>query len=103
MPLTYQFRLGGAKGMVVQDPRLSFFRPSFKHPIPLSRCRSDSDVSEPTADRAHGILGSSKERILELQNRSIQEAQLVRFAFMDVSKVLQWHGLVVSRFTCSET
>ncbi|KAG9314705.1 RNA dependent RNA polymerase-domain-containing protein [Chiua virens] len=106
VPSAYQFRLGGAKGMVVQDPTLEG----------RVVCLRDSQVKfEAPEHRTFDIqstslrpkfmflnrplivlleyLGSSNERIIELQDRSINEAHSIRTSFANASKVFQQHGM----------
>ncbi|KAF8446342.1 RNA dependent RNA polymerase-domain-containing protein [Boletus edulis BED1] len=108
-PSAFQFRLGGAKGMVVQDPtlegRVVCLRPSqVKFDAPDNRTFDIQSTSlRPKAMFLNRplivlleYLGASDERIIELQDRSINEAQSVQHSFMDASKVLQQHGLGTS-------
>ncbi|KIJ68828.1 hypothetical protein HYDPIDRAFT_107077 [Hydnomerulius pinastri MD-312] len=108
-PSAFQFRLGGAKGMVVQDPtlegRVVCLRDSqIKFEAPNNRTFDIQSTSmRPKAmflNRPLIVvmehLGVSSERVIELQDRSINEAQSVRASFRDASKVLQQHGLGTS-------
>lgn len=108
-PSAYQFRLGGAKGMVVQDPtlegRVVCLRPSqVKFEAPDNRTFDIQSTSlRPKAmflNRPLIVLlehlKASSERIIELQDRSINEAQSIQHSFKNASKVLQQHGLGMS-------
>ncbi|KAF8557374.1 RdRP-domain-containing protein [Imleria badia] len=108
-PSAYQFRLGGAKGMVVQDPtlegRVVCLRPSqvkFEAPdhrtfdIQSTSLRPKSMFLNRPLIVVLEYLGASSERIIELQQRSIDEAQSVQRSFVNASKVLQQHGLGTS-------
>lgn len=108
-PSAYQFRLGGAKGMVVQDPtlegRVVYLRPSqVKFDAPENRTFDIQSTSlRPKAMFLNRplivlleFLGASSERVLELQDRSINEAQSIQRSFMNASKVLHQHGLGTS-------
>ena len=108
-PSAYQFRLGGAKGMVVQDPtregRVVYLRPSqVKFDSPENRTFDIQSTSlRPKAMFLNRplivlleFLGASSERVLELQDRSINEAQSIQRSFMNASKVLHQHGLGTS-------
>jgi len=108
-PSAFQFRLGGGKGMVVQDPtlegRVVCLRPSqVKFEAPENRTFDIQSTSlRPKAmflNRPLIVLlehlGASKDRIIELQDCSIDEAQSIRQSFSDASKVLQQHGLGMS-------
>lgn len=109
VPSAFQFRLGGAKGMVVQDPtlegRVVRLRPSqVKFEAPEHRTFDIQSTSlRPKAMFLNRplivlleYLGSSNERIIELQDRSINEAQSIRESFSNACKVLQQHGLGTS-------
>lgn len=109
VPSAFQFRLGGAKGMVVQDRtlegRVVLLRPSqVKFEAPEHRTFDIQSTSlRPKAMFLNRplivlmeYLGSSIERIIELQDRSINEAQSVRASFLNASKVLQQHGMGAS-------
>lgn len=108
-PSAFQFRLGGGKGMVVQDPTLEgkvvCLRPSqVKFEAPDNRTFDIQSTSlRPKAmflNRPLIVLlehlGASNDRIIELQDYSIDEAQSIRESFSDASKVLQQHGLGMS-------
>lgn len=108
-PSAYQFRLGGGKGMVVQDPtlegRVVCLRPSqVKFEAPEHRTFDIQSTSQrPKAMFLNRplivlleFLGSSSARIIELQDRSINEAQSIQHSFMNASKVLQQHGMGAS-------
>ncbi|KAF8845474.1 RdRP-domain-containing protein [Paxillus ammoniavirescens] len=109
IPSAFQFRLGGAKGMVVQDNtlegRVVCLRPSqVKFEAPNNRTFDIQSTS--TRPKAMFLnrplivvmeyLGVSVDRVIELQDRSISEAQSIRSSFKDASKVLQQHGLGTS-------
>jgi RNA-dependent RNA polymerase len=107
-PSAYQFRLGGGKGMVVQDPtlegRVVYLRPS---QVKFESDNRTFDIQS-TSLRPKAMflnrplivlleyLGASNDRIMELQDRSIDEAQSMRHSFLNASKVLQQHGLGTS-------
>ena len=106
VPSALQFRLGGAKGMVVQDPtlegRVVCLRPSqIKFEAPDNRTFDIQSTSlRPKAMFLNRplivlleYLGSSSDHIIELQDRSIREAQSIRDSFSTASKVLRQHGL----------
>ncbi|KAG1819741.1 RdRP-domain-containing protein [Suillus subaureus] len=109
VPSAFQFRLGGAKGMVVQDPtiqgRLVCLRPSqikfdapenltfdvqstSAEPIPVFLNRPLISLME--------FLGVDTQRIIELQDDDIRKAQSVRSSCTNASKVIQQHGLGAS-------
>ncbi|KAG2348348.1 RdRP-domain-containing protein [Suillus weaverae] len=109
VPSAFQFRLGGAKGMVVQDPtiqgKLVRLRPSqikfdahenltfdvqstSAEPIPVFLNRPLISLME--------FLGVDTQRIIELQDDDIHKAQSVRSSCTDASKVIQQHGLGAS-------
>ncbi|EIW86345.1 RdRP-domain-containing protein [Coniophora puteana RWD-64-598 SS2] len=110
-PSAFQFRLGGAKGVVVQNPdlndRVVCLRKSqrkFEAPNVLT-----FDVQSHTARPRPMFLNrpliailehlgeqDTMDRILELQHADIQEAQGVRSSFRDAAKMLQVHGLGAS-------
>lgn len=109
VPSAYQFRLGGAKGMVVQDPglegRIVCLRPS---QVKFDARNNRTFDIQSTSLRPKAMflnrplitlleyLGSSDTRILELQDDSIEEAQSIRNSFSDAAMVLQQHGLGTS-------
>ncbi|KAG1856675.1 RdRP-domain-containing protein [Suillus subalutaceus] len=109
VPSAFQFRLGGAKGMVVQDPtiqgKLVRLRPSqikfdapenltfdvqstSAEPIPVFLNRPLISLME--------FLGVETQRIIELQDDDIYKAQSVRSSCTNASKVIQQHGLGAS-------
>ncbi|KAJ8589428.1 RdRP-domain-containing protein [Rhizopogon salebrosus TDB-379] len=108
VPSAFQFRLGGAKGMVVQDPtirgNLVCLRPS------QTKFVSDNltfDVQSTSAKPKAmflnrplivlmEFLGSDTDRIISLQDDSIRRAQSVRSSSIDASKVIQQHGMGAS-------
>ncbi|KAF9229726.1 RdRP-domain-containing protein [Gyrodon lividus] len=108
IPSAFQFRLGGAKGMVVQDPtlegRVVCLRPS---QVKFEADNRTFDIQS-TSMRPKAMflnrplivvmeyLGVSTERVIELQDCSINEARSIRTSFKDASKVLQQHGLGTS-------
>ncbi|KAF9243729.1 RdRP-domain-containing protein [Melanogaster broomeanus] len=109
VPSAFQFRLGGAKGMVVQDPtlegRVVCIRPSQrKFEAPNNRTFDIQSTSmRPKAmffNRPLIVvmeyLGLNTERVIELQDRSINEARSIRTSLKDASKVLQQHGMGTS-------
>lgn len=109
VPSAFQFRLGGAKGMVVQDPtiqgKLVRLRPSqikFDSPENLT-----FDVQSTSAEpipvflnrpliSLMEFLGVDTQRIIELQDDDIRKAQSVRLSCTDASKIIQQHGLGAS-------
>lgn len=109
IPSAFQFRLGGAKGMVVQDPtiqgKLVRLRPSqikFDAPENLT-----FDVQSTSAEpipvflnrpliALMEFLGVDTQRIIELQDDDIRRAQSVRLSCTDASKIIQQHGLGAS-------
>ncbi|KAI6134190.1 RdRP-domain-containing protein [Pisolithus croceorrhizus] len=108
-PCAMQFRLGGAKGMVVEDPTLVgkvvCLRPSqTKFDAPEHRTFDIQGTSlRPKAMYLNRplialleFLGASSERVLELQSNAIAEAKSLRHSLGDASKVLQQHGLGAS-------
>ncbi|KAG0706502.1 RdRP-domain-containing protein [Suillus ampliporus] len=109
VPSAFQFRLGGAKGMVVQDPtirgKLVRLRPSqikFDAPENLT-FDVQSTSAEPIAMFLNRpliglmeFLGVDTRRIIELQDDDIRKAQSVRSSSADASKVIQQHGLGAS-------
>ncbi|KAI6161987.1 RdRP-domain-containing protein [Pisolithus thermaeus] len=108
-PCAMQFRLGGAKGMVVEDPTLVgkvvCLRPSqTKFDAPEHRTFDIQGTSlRPKAMYLNRplialleFLGASSERILELQSNAIAEAKSLRHSLGDASKVLQQHGIGAS-------
>ncbi|KAG1749623.1 RdRP-domain-containing protein [Suillus paluster] len=109
IPSAFQFRLGGAKGMVVQDPtiegKLVHLRPSqikFDAPENLT-FDVQSTSSRPKAMFLNRplivlmeFLGVDTRRIIELQDDAIAKAQSVRSSSLDASKVIQQHGLGAS-------
>ncbi|KIK99941.1 hypothetical protein PAXRUDRAFT_30186 [Paxillus rubicundulus Ve08.2h10] len=108
-PSAFQFRLGGAKGMVVRDNtlegRVICLRPSqIKFDAPDNRTFDiQSTSARPKAMFLNRplivimeYLGVSIERVIELQDFSINEAQSIRTSFKDASKVLQQHGFGTS-------
>ncbi|KIO07453.1 hypothetical protein M404DRAFT_998166 [Pisolithus tinctorius Marx 270] len=108
-PAALQFRLGGAKGMVVEDPTLVgkvvCLRPSqIKFDAPENRTFDIQATSlRPKAMFLNRplialleYLGASCEYILRLQSNAISEAQSLRHSFTDASRVLQQHGLGAS-------
>ncbi|KAG2157651.1 RdRP-domain-containing protein [Suillus bovinus] len=109
VPSAFQFRLGGAKGMVVQDPtipgKLVRLRPSqikfdapenltfdvqstSAEPIPVFLNRPLISLME--------FLGVDAQRIIELQDDVIRKAQSVRLSCADASTIIQQHGLGAS-------
>ncbi|KAH7883958.1 RdRP-domain-containing protein [Phlebopus sp. FC_14] len=108
-PSAIQYRLGGAKGMVVQDPNRSgkviCLRPSqvkFDAPdnrtfdIQSTSLRPKSMFLNRPLIVLMEYLGVSSKRIIELQDDSIHAAQSVQTSFLDASTVLQQHGLGAS-------
>ncbi|KAI6045194.1 RdRP-domain-containing protein [Pisolithus marmoratus] len=108
-PCAMQFRLGGAKGMVVEDPTLVgkvvCLRPSqTKFEAPENRAFDIQGTSlRPKAMFLNRplialleFLGANSEHILELQSNSITEANSLRHSFTDASRVLQQYGLGAS-------
>lgn len=109
VPSAFQFRLGGAKGMVVQDPtmegNLVRLRPSqikFDAPENLT-FDVQSTSARPKAMFLNRplivlmeFLGVDTSRILDLQDDAITKAQSVRSSSLDASKVIQQHGLGAS-------
>ncbi|KAG1720815.1 RdRP-domain-containing protein [Suillus occidentalis] len=109
IPSAFQFRLGGAKGMVVQDPtiqgKLVRLRPSqikFDAPENLT-FDVQSTSAEPTPVFLNRLLialmaflGVDTQRIIELQDDDIRRAQSVRLSCIDASKIIQQHGLGAS-------
>lgn len=108
-PCAMQFRLGGAKGMVVEDPTLAgkvvCLRPSqTKFDAPENRTFDIQGISvRPRAMYLNRplialleFLGASSGHILELQSNSIAEAKSVRHSLSDASKVLHQHGIGAS-------
>ncbi|KAG2139006.1 RdRP-domain-containing protein [Suillus clintonianus] len=109
VPSAFQFRLGGAKGMVVQDPtiqgKLVRFRPSqIKFD---ARENLTFDVQSTSAEpklmflnrpliSLMEFLGVDTQRIIELQDDDIHKAQSVRSSCTDASKVIQQHGMGAS-------
>ncbi|KIK37017.1 hypothetical protein CY34DRAFT_26176 [Suillus luteus UH-Slu-Lm8-n1] len=109
IPSAFQFRLGGAKGMVVQDPtiqgKLVRLRPSqikFDAPENLT-----FDVQSTSAEpipvflnrpliALMEFLGVDTQRIIELQDDDICRAQSVRLSCTNASKIIQQHGLGAS-------
>lgn len=109
IPSAFQFRLGGAKGMVVQDPtiegKLVRLRPSqvkfdarenltfdvqstSASPKPMFLNRPLISLME--------FLGVDIQRIIELQDDDIHKAQSVRSSCTDASKIMQQHGMGAS-------
>lgn len=109
IPSAFQFRLGGAKGMVVQDPtiqgKIVRLRPSqikFDAPENLTfDVQSTSAEPKPMFLNRPLIsllefLGVDTQRIIELQDDDICKAQSVRLSCTDASKVMQQHGMGAS-------
>ncbi|KAG1736860.1 RdRP-domain-containing protein [Suillus paluster] len=109
VPSAFQFRLGGAKGMVVQDPtiggKLVRLRPSQIKFDALENLTFDvqSTSAGPIAMFLNRplvvlleFLGVDTDRIIELQDDGIRRAQSVRSSSTDASKVIQQHGLGAS-------
>jgi RNA-dependent RNA polymerase len=106
VPSAFQFRLGGAKGMVVQDPtirgKLVRVRPSQKKFDAPANLTFDVQATS-AAPKAMFLnrplialiefLGVDTQRIIELQDDDIRKAQSVRSSFTDASKFIQQHGL----------
>jgi len=106
VPSAFQFRLGGAKGMVVQDPtipgKLVCFRPS---QIKFDAKENLTFDVQSTSARPKAMflnrplivlmefLGVNTHRIIELQDDEIKRAQSVRSSSIDASKVIQQHGM----------
>ncbi|KAG2160156.1 RdRP-domain-containing protein [Suillus bovinus] len=108
-PSAFQFRLGGAKGMVVQDPTLEGnlvrLRPSQIKFDAQENLTFDvqSTSAKPKAMFLNRplivlmeFLGVDTSRIIELQDDAITKAQSVRSSSLDASKVIQQHGLGAS-------
>ncbi|KAG2370274.1 RdRP-domain-containing protein [Suillus spraguei] len=108
-PSAFQFRLGGAKGMVVQDPtiegNLVRLRPSQIKFDAQENLTFDvqSTSAKPKAMFLNRplivlmeFLGVDTGRIIDLQDDAIAKAQSVRSSSLDASKVLQQHGLGAS-------
>lgn len=108
-PSAFQFRLGGAKGMVVQDPtiegNLVRLRPSQIKFDAQENLTFDvqSTSAKPKAMFLNRplivlmeFLGVDTSRIIDLQDDAITKAQSVRSSSLDASKVLQQHGLGAS-------
>ena len=106
VPSAFQFRLGGAKGMVVQDPtiqgKLVRLRPSqikFDAPTNLTfDVQATSAAPKPMFLNRPLIalmefLGVDSQRIIELQDDDIRKSQSVRSSFTDASKFIQQHGM----------
>ncbi|KAG1777367.1 RdRP-domain-containing protein [Suillus placidus] len=109
VPSAFQFRLGGAKGMVVQDPtiegNLVRFRPS---QIKFDAQENLTFDVQSTSARPKAMflnrplivllefLGVDTSRIIDLQDDAIAKAQSVRSSSLDASKVIQQHGLGAS-------
>ncbi|KAG1865515.1 RdRP-domain-containing protein [Suillus subalutaceus] len=106
VPSAFQFRLGGAKGMVVQDPtiegNLVRLRPSQIKFDAQENLTFDvqSTSAKPKAMFLNRplivlmeFLGVDTSRIIELQDDAIAKAQSVRSSSLDASKVIQQHGL----------
>lgn len=109
VPSAFQFRLGGAKGMVVQDPtiegNLVRLRPSQIKFDAQENLTFDvqSTSAKPKAMFLNRplivlmeFLGVDTSRIIELQDDAIAKAQSVRLSSLDASKVIQQHGLGAS-------
>ncbi|KAG1748832.1 RdRP-domain-containing protein [Suillus paluster] len=109
VPSAFQFRLAGAKGMVVQDPtirgKLVRLRPSQIKFDAWENLTFDvqSTSAEPIAMFLNRplivlmeFLGVDTDRIIELQDDDIRRAQSVRSSSADASKVVQQHGLGAS-------
>ncbi|GBE85127.1 hypothetical protein SCP_0703130 [Sparassis crispa] len=106
VPSAFQFRLGGAKGVVVQDPSIPGkclrLRPSqikFDAPDDLT-FNVQSTSSQPKAmflNRPLIVLMEylqvDCDRIIQLQDNAIRRAQSVRSSFINASKVFEQHGL----------
>ncbi|KAG6333288.1 hypothetical protein ID866_5806 [Astraeus odoratus] len=107
-PSALQFRLGGSKGMVVEDPTLDgkvvCLRPS---QIKFDADNRTFDI-QATSVKPKAMflnrpliallehLGADCNHIVELQNASIEEANSLHNSLEDASKVLQQHGLGAS-------
>ncbi|EGO19463.1 hypothetical protein SERLADRAFT_442939 [Serpula lacrymans var. lacrymans S7.9] len=102
VPSAYQFRIGGAKGVLVQDPRLEgnvvCLRPSqTKFDAPGIRTLDiQSTSSQPKAMFLNRplivlleYLGTDSNHIIALQNNAISEAQTAHNSFLDASKMFQ--------------
>ncbi|KAG2109648.1 RdRP-domain-containing protein [Suillus discolor] len=109
IPSAFQFRLGGAKGMVVQDPtiegKLVRLRPSQIKFDGQENLTFDvqSTSAKPKAMFLNRplivlmeFLGVDTSRIVDLQDDAITKAQSVRSSSLDASKVIQQHGLGAS-------
>ncbi|KAG1828633.1 RdRP-domain-containing protein [Suillus variegatus] len=109
IPSAFQFRLGGAKGMVVQDPtiegKLVRLRPSQIKFDGQENLTFDvqSTSAKPKAMFLNRplivlmeFLGVDTSRIVDLQDDAIAKAQSVRSSSLDASKVIQQHGLGAS-------
>ncbi|KAJ8589866.1 RdRP-domain-containing protein [Rhizopogon salebrosus TDB-379] len=106
IPSAFQFRLGGAKGMVVQDPtirgKLVRIRPSQKKFDAPENLTFDVQATS-AAPKAMFLnrplialmefLGVDSQRIIELQDDDIKKSQSVRSSFTDASKFMQQHGM----------
>ena len=108
VPSAFQFRLGGAKGMVVQDPtirgKLVRLRPSqtkftsenLTFDVQSTSARPKAMFLNRPLIVLMEFLGVNTERIIALQNDSISRAQSVRSSSIDASKVIQQHGMGAS-------
>lgn len=108
VPSAFQFRLGGAKGMVVQDPtirgKLVRLRPSqtkfisenLTFDVQSTSARPKAMFLNRPLIVLMEFLGVNTQRIITLQNDSISRAQSVRSSSIDASKVIQQYGMGAS-------
>ncbi|KAI6045196.1 RdRP-domain-containing protein [Pisolithus marmoratus] len=91
-PCAMQFRLGGAKGMVVEDPTLA----NRTFDIQSTSLRPKAMYLNRPLIVLLEFLGASSKHILELQSNSITEAKSLRDSLTNASKVLHQYGLGAS-------
>jgi RNA-dependent RNA polymerase len=106
VPSAFQFRLGGAKGMVVQDPTIQGkvvrIRPSQKKFDAPTNLTFDVQATSGAPKALYlnrpliallEFLGADSRRIIELQRDDIRKAQSVLSSFTNASKFVQQRGM----------
>ncbi|KAJ7651977.1 RdRP-domain-containing protein, partial [Mycena polygramma] len=107
-PSALQFRCGGAKGVLVQDPRLSgstlCFRPSqTKFEVDVRTLDIAATSSRPILAYLNRPLialleyhGTPPSAFMALQNSAIEEGQSIRNSLLQASKIFSQHGFGAS-------
>ncbi|KAK7064732.1 RdRP-domain-containing protein [Favolaschia claudopus] len=93
-PAAFQFRCGGAKGVLVQNPHLPgqtvVFRPS------QTKFETEVRTLDIAATSSRPILAYLNHAFRTLQQRAIDEGQSIRRSFTQASKLFSQHGLGAS-------